>query len=387
MVGRPRLTIEIRSIATLLVKVAVAFSLCYWLVVTGQLDPGALSILVRSEWVLGSTVLLWLVVTVGFSTVRWQLLLGATGSRQSWPKAIGLQMMALFFNGVVPGNVGGDFLKNLYVGREGFSRIMVLVLSERLVGLSGLIWVAIPFVGLRAPDVVAEERLVPLVAVLVGLAFSSLVLPLLLLWWMGSRHQGAERTEGGEARSGERSPWGNGSTAHAERRSSFRLFAARKGHSVVRPFRGKGGRTPCCLLVRIHLWMRTSSRSWLRARLAATTESLRLLQRQRARLLGAWGLSLLIHGSYLLYFWFLSQTLHNPAADFSRIALVFPLGMLTMILPISFAGLGVGHVAFERLFALVGLSGGANVFNVYIVGVLAPTLTGAVPYLLLKRKT
>ncbi len=36
----------------------------------------------------------------------------------------------------------------------------------------------------------------------------------------------------------------------------------------------------------------------------------------------------------------------------------FPLGLLTMVLPISPAGLGRGHVAFKRLFEAIGLPAG-----------------------------
>ena len=44
-----------------------------------------------------------------------------------------------------------------------------------------------------------------------------------------------------------------------------------------------------------------------------------------------------------------------------------------------------GHVAFDKLFAIIGLHGGATVFNVYVIGVLVPCLIGVVPYLALRR--
>lgn len=33
-------------------------------------------------------------------------------------------------------------------------------------------------------------------------------------------------------------------------------------------------------------------------------------------------------------------------------AAVYPLGRFTLLVPISYVGFGVGHVAFERLFSL-----------------------------------
>ena len=70
----------------------------------------------------------------------------------------------------------------------------------------------------------------------------------------------------------------------------------------------------------------------------------------------------------------------------SAIASIFPLGVLTLIPPVSPAGIGVGHVAFDRLFAIIGLSGGATVFNVFLVGQIAPQLLGVFPYLALRRE-
>ena len=45
----------------------------------------------------------------------------------------------------------------------------------------------------------------------------------------------------------------------------------------------------------------------------------------------------------------------------------------------------MGHVAFDRLFALVGLTGGANVFNVFLISQGAPALLGVIPYLAMRR--
>jgi hypothetical protein len=55
---------------------------------------------------------------------------------------------------------------------------------------------------------------------------------------------------------------------------------------------------------------------------------------------------------------------------------------MTTALPLAPGGLGVGHYAFDRMFALVGWHGGANVFNVLVLGQLALNLLGFIPYLL-----
>ena len=60
--------------------------------------------------------------------------------------------------------------------------------------------------------------------------------------------------------------------------------------------------------------------------------------------------------------------------------------MLSLVLPISPGGIGVGHVAFAELFKLIGVEGGATIFNVYLVGQIAPAMLGAIPYVLEKRQ-
>jgi len=56
------------------------------------------------------------------------------------------------------------------------------------------------------------------------------------------------------------------------------------------------------------------------------------------------------------------------------------LGMLANALPLTPAGLGVGETAFDRLFALVGVTGGATLPLAWRVGSLPLGLLGCVFY-------
>jgi len=78
--------------------------------------------------------------------------------------------------------------------------------------------------------------------------------------------------------------------------------------------------------------------------------------------------------------------LTGQVPPFPEFIIVLPFGMIATVLPIAPGGLGVGHVAFDKLFSLIGLSGGANVFNVIALGQLALNLTGIIPYLLMRKK-
>ncbi len=113
---------------------------------------------------------------------------------------------------------------------------------------------------------------------------------------------------------------------------------------------------------------------------------MRLLSACPQNLLVALTFSMLIHAMAIGFFTILTQTILDREIAYSTVATIFPLGILTIVLPISPGGLGVGHVAFDRLFATVGLTGGANIFNVYLIGQMVPYLSGIVSYLALKRK-
>ena len=64
--------------------------------------------------------------------------------------------------------------------------------------------------------------------------------------------------------------------------------------------------------------------------------------------------------------------------------MILPVGMVLVALPISPGGLGVGHLAFEQLYRMIGLENGANIFHVVFMGQLALNMIGMIPYLCLK---
>jgi hypothetical protein len=113
----------------------------------------------------------------------------------------------------------------------------------------------------------------------------------------------------------------------------------------------------------------------------------RLLVRRPLVLLGALLVSMTMHGVAMAYFTLLTRVVTAQAIDFGAVATVFPLGLLTVVLPVSPGGVGVGHVAFDRLYHAIGLHGGATVFNVFLIGQIVPCALGVVPYLLLRVRS
>jgi uncharacterized protein (TIRG00374 family) len=57
----------------------------------------------------------------------------------------------------------------------------------------------------------------------------------------------------------------------------------------------------------------------------------------------------------------------NVDISFVELLAVIPVGIFIMSIPISFSGLGVGHVAFSNLLAMLNIPNGADVFTVYFL--------------------
>lgn len=315
-----------RRLLLLAAKVAVAALLIGWLLRAGTLDVAALGLLVeRPELLAGCLGVFALAVVIG--GLRWRLLLRLAGVRVAAGRAIQLHMTALFFNAVIPGNIGGDIVKSVYVARElapaQRPAVFVIALVDRLLGIAGLVAVAFAATLLRGRVVWEAPRLRELTTAVVVLAAATFGGSIVLLALVRRSDERVARWTGGASRLG---------------RLAGQLVAA--------------------------------------ARLVSAGPRV---------LAAALGLAIAVHVAAMALFAALSTAITGLDVSPWTLASVFPLGMLTVILPISLAGIGVGHVAFDRLFAIIGLHGGATVFNVYLIGQLAPCLLGAIPYLALRR--
>lgn len=306
-------------------KVVVATVLITWLVRGGALDFGKLGMLVVRPSLFAMTLAVF-AASVITSALRWRILLRLAGVELPLGRAMQLQMTALFFNVVIPGNVGGDVVKALYVARdadrEKRTTILLIVFAERLLGLGGLVTLALLVIVGRGPALFANPLLRPMATIVALLGLGTVLGPALFVWLI-KRH--GERVE----------KWTTGSSRLA------RLLTQLVG-------------------------------------------ALRLLSARPTSLLSALALSMASHAVAMAFFTALTNAISGPAT-YSTIATVFPIGLLTIVLPISPAGLGVGHVAFDRLYAAIGLTGGATVFNLFIVGYMATSMIGVIPYLTLRR--
>lgn len=315
-----------RNVLLFAAKACGAALLIGWLVRSGNLDLRALRVLFDRPSLLAMDLGLFaLGATV--ATLRFRVLLGIADVAVPFFTVLRLQMTAFFFNTVIPGSVGGDLVKALYVARdapkEKRTTILLIAFVERLLGLVALVLMG-TLVTLARPGIWADPLLRPLATVVAALGGATL--------------------------------FGGALALLVVRKAGARLDAYTSGPSKI---------------------------SKLLNQLVA---SMRLLSAGPKRLFVALALSMAFHALGMAFFTVLTKALLDRDVPYSSVATVFPLGLLTLALPISPSGLGVGHVAFKRLFEAIGLAGGATVFNVYLLGQIVPGLLGVFPFLSLRRR-
>lgn len=318
---------RVRSFATLAIKVLVAALLIGWLLRSGNLDLAALRLFGERPSILALDLGLFLLGAV-IGSVRFGVLLGITGVRVKLSKLLLLQLIAFFFNVVIPGNIGGDVVKALIIARdeapEKRTTILLAAFVERLLGVAALVIVGAAITLVRSSTVFGDPLLKPLGSAVTLIGGATLV--------------------GG----------------------ALALVIVRKAGKRLDDF--------------------TTGPSKLAKLLNQLVASMRLLSESPKRLVVALGLSMAFHVAAISFFTILSGAVLQRDVPSAAIATVFPLGLLTLLLPISPAGLGVGHVAFQRLFEAIQLPQGATVFNVYLLGQMAPCLLGVFPFLAMKRR-
>lgn len=96
-------------------------------------------------------------------------------------------------------------------------------------------------------------------------------------------------------------------------------------------------------------------------------------------------ISAVAHVVGIATFWIINLPFFEHPIALKYLLSLIPLGQVAVAVPVSPAGLGVGHAAFDRLFHFIGHSNGASLFNVYWVIIFAVNLCGLIPFLLSKK--
>lgn len=311
-----------------ILKISIAVGLIYWLVQDGKIDLSQLSLFLDQPKLLAVNILYWVVVAVGFGSLRWHSLLRGVGISIKYLKVALFTLIGFFFNTAMPGAVGGDIIKAIYIirseGKNQKTPTLLTILLDRVVGLTGLFTIA--FIGVLLNTGLFENPLLQGMAYLTVGIFGALLLFFLAVFI----------------------PFGKNDLV------AQLLSKNIPGFSIVKK----------------------------------VYDSFCEYRKAPLNLAMAWFLSVLIQGSAILYMWYIATLLGMTSAiEFGVFMSLIPLGVLTTALPLAPGGMGVGHVAFDRILSLVGIEGGANIFNIFFLGQMSLNLLGVFPYLLFKRPT
>ena len=309
-------------------KLVLVGLLLYWLATTGKLEFSELSILLRKPSILVAAIGLWVFASLVIGSMRWNLLLRGLGIDMPLLRAMRLQLIGFFFNTAMPGAVGGDVIKGMYVLREktatSKTNALLTIVLDRIIGLVAIFAIAAVAILTRF-DFVRQNAGLMTISLFVGAGV--LVITIVAMFCL---------TE-----------------VFSERDPFLFLFSKKvPGFSLAKKI----------------------------------YSALILFRKDPGAIGKAFLLSIVAQVMSLLFGYLIAINLSDKAVDIMIYSVVHPIGILTTALPLAPGGLGIGHIAFDRLFIMAGIEGGANVFNVMVLSQLALNLIGIVPYLLHKSE-
>ncbi len=109
----------------------------------GNVQPGLKTILQQApDWSYIAAAAVLMVIVLGCQFMRWYLLVRAVGLPFTLRDALRLGFVGYFYNIFLPGAIGGDGLKAIFIARDNPTRMPVAVATvvvDRLLGLFGLV--------------------------------------------------------------------------------------------------------------------------------------------------------------------------------------------------------------------------------------------------------
>ncbi len=297
LLGVPK-AVEFRRVAFLVIRIVIGVGLLVYLFRSGQIHLSALAGLLQ-KWPITAAAVALFLADILFMSIRASLLFRNARLNLSLINSIQLNLIGFLFSTFLPGAAGGDIAKLVYATRKNHGRraeVATVLIVDRLVGLFSLILLPLLF----APLFWNWLQSVP---VLRRILFMDAMLAVAMLF----------------------------------------------GMALVMFF------TP------MRSFISTIFSRWpsLRALAVRVLDALTVHGKARGTLLAALALSLLANLA-LVAVTALGLYAVNPAGFSTRLALVAPIGHLVNSLPLTPGGIGVGESAFNALFKLAGMQGGAE---------------------------
>ncbi len=93
-------------------------------------------------------------------------------------------------------------------------------------------------------------------------------------------------------------------------------------------------------------------------------------------------ISIFSHFISVLCFHLINYSFYQSIPSLKDLLAILPIGQIAIALPISPSGLGVGHLAYEKLFTFLHQTNGATLFNNYWLFLIITNLLGIIPFLI-----
>jgi uncharacterized membrane protein YbhN (UPF0104 family) len=316
-----------KQILKIALKFLLAAGIIYYLVSQGKLDFSLIrqSLKQPQNYLVA---ILFLIIQITLGAYRWKILLrSGTNAALPFLKILKVSWIGLFFSSVLPGAVTGDLIKVIYARdfdpKMSKTFLVMSVLMDRIIGLMGLLLLTGLFSLFTYSEMIQiSEKMKYLLSVNMLLSFGSLTFILL-------------------------------------------LFSPEKVQNLVIslseniPFLGK----------RIG---KTLSQTWA-------------FGRDKAGIAKTLVISLIVQSFNIAAFWVVSSPFYEVPLNVAHAFTFMPVGLIAVAIPISPAGLGVGHAVFNNLFAIFGIKNGASLFNLHFMAYVCLNLLGIIPYLLTNK--
>jgi len=310
-----------KKVIEFFLKFGLTAGIIFFLVQSGRLNFSRLLLFLDSPIVLFSLLFILLVVIIPLTALRWWMLLRAIQIKLPIKRSYLLTWIGNFFNTTLPGAVSGDLIKGYYLFKldrgEGKTKAAMTLVIDRATGLFGLIVMAFFALVFNWRLIFSHQNLQPL-AIFIMVLFGGIVLFYTII-----------------------------------------LFPFPEGRDPFIRLLNKFPKSD--LFLKIYNTFKIYQHHW---RTLATTLII----------------SIIIHSLTAFLFFLITKMLQMDQIDIATQMFIMPIGLITMAIPVAPGGIGIGHAAFETLYLLIGVKGGADIFNLYIVTQLAVYLLGGIVY-------
>ena len=289
-------------------KILLVTGIFAYLFNEGQLDPKSLLLFQDNPFWFIVIALGFVLVIIPLLTLRWLLLLKPIGSKATFLNILQLTWIGNFFNMIIPGSVSGDLIKAIYLLRAenqlSKTRLMVTLLIDRFIGLFGLLFLA--FFGVINYWFYSQDKSSDL------LLQMSPVLLMFVLMIVGM----------------------------------IIIFLPPASEKYIRAIITRLPKQDFFLQI---------------------YEAFRAYRDKPISLLASLMISIIIQLIVCMFFLIIFSLFGLTLSPIGTHFIILAIGFILLAIPIAPGGIGVGHVAFQALYATVGITKGADVFNLYII--------------------